>query len=80
MKSGGFQVDAAPLFQIRIALAEIAAQAVALELQAMGGRAYLAGPGRDFARRWREAAFLPILTPSLLELKTVLAARQQDVA
>ena len=28
-----------------------------------------------FARRWREAAFLPIVTPSLVQLKTELAKR-----
>ncbi len=40
---------------------------------ASGGRAYLSGPGRDFARRWREAAFIPVITPSIVQLKTALA-------
>jgi alkylation response protein AidB-like acyl-CoA dehydrogenase len=80
IRAASFQRNAAPLFQIRIALAEIAAQAVALELQASGGRAYLAGPGRAFARRWREAAFLPVITPSLVQLKTALAAREENAA
>ena len=80
LKAASFQRSAAPLFQIRIALAEIAAEAVALELQASGGRAYLAVPGRAFARRWREVAFLPVITPSLVQLKTVLAAREENAA
>jgi hypothetical protein len=60
------------LFELRIALAEIVSAAVALELQAAGGRAYLTEPGRDFGRRWREAAFIPVMTPSLVQLRTVL--------
>ncbi len=67
-----------PLFEIRIALAEVVAEAVALELQALGGKAYLAGPGRGFARRSREAAFIPVITPSLVQLKTALAKRREQ--
>jgi alkylation response protein AidB-like acyl-CoA dehydrogenase len=80
LRAAAFQRNAAPLFEIRIALAEIASQSVALELQASGGRAYLAVPGRAFARRWREAAFLPVITPSLVQLKTALAAREEHAA
>ncbi|EWM40207.1 putative acyl-CoA dehydrogenase domain protein [Bordetella holmesii 70147] len=42
-------------------------------MQTSGGKAYLHGDGNGFARRWREAAFLPIVTPSLIQLKTELA-------
>ena len=49
-------------------------EAVALELQAAGGRAYLREPGRDFARRSREAAFIPVITPSLVQLRSALEA------
>lgn len=64
----------AALFRLRITLAEIAQQAVELELQATGGAAYLTAPqGGGFARRWREAAFLPIVTPSLVQLRAELA-------
>ncbi len=77
LRSRAFETDAPTLFELRIELAEIVADAVQLELQAAGGRAYLAGPGKDFARRWREAAFIPVITPSLVQLKTVLAARRQ---
>lgn len=70
-----FRGEPTALFRIRIALAEIAEAAVGLELQASGGRAYLAGSGKGFARRWREAAFIPVVTPSLVQLKTALAAK-----
>lgn len=59
----------AELFRLRIALAEQAAAAVQLELQASGGGAYLRERGEAFARRWREAAFVPIVTPSLTQLR-----------
>lgn len=72
---GRFSSEPAALFRIRIALAEIAEAAVGLELQASGGRAYLAGPGNGFVRRWREAAFIPVVTPSLVQLKTSLAQK-----
>jgi len=61
-----------PLFKLRIALAETAASAVQLELQASGGKAYLTAHGSGFARRWRESAFVPIVTPSLVQLRTEL--------
>ena len=42
---------------------------------AAGRRRGLPEAGRRwFARRWREAAFLPIVTPSLVQLKTELAS------
>ncbi|WP_145002609.1 acyl-CoA dehydrogenase family protein [Pseudomonas oryzihabitans] len=63
----------ADLFRLRIALAEQAATAVQLELQASGGGAYLRERGDAFARRWREAAFVPIVTPSLTQLRGELA-------
>lgn len=71
-----FHTQPARLFQIRIALADIVAQATGLELQASGGRAYLSGPGQNFARRWREAAFIPVITPSIVQLRTALAQQQ----
>jgi alkylation response protein AidB-like acyl-CoA dehydrogenase len=67
LDEGRYARQPTPLFDLRIALAEIALRAVQLELQATGGRAYHANSG--FARRWREAAFLPIVTPSLVQLK-----------
>jgi alkylation response protein AidB-like acyl-CoA dehydrogenase len=69
---GRFKATAAPLFRLRIALAEIVQQAVLLELQASGGAAYLQGQDKHFARRWRESAFIPIITPSLAQLQIAL--------
>lgn len=80
LRSGLFRQEPALLFEIRIALADLVAEAVGLELQATGGRAYLAGPGGGFARRWREAAFVPVITPSLVQLKTALAARRRSAS
>jgi alkylation response protein AidB-like acyl-CoA dehydrogenase len=80
LRTGLFRNNPAALFRIRIALAEIVAQAVGLELQAAGGRAYLMAPGAEFGRRWREAAFIPVITPSLVQLKTALAEQRQTAA
>ncbi|WP_127090093.1 acyl-CoA dehydrogenase family protein [Aquabacter cavernae] len=80
LRAGTFLSDPAALFRIRIALADIVAEAVGLELQASGGRAYLSGPGAGFARRWREAAFIPVITPSLVQLKSALAAQRRGAA
>ena len=76
LRRASFHAAPARLFELRIALADTASQAVALELQASGGRAYLSPQGDGFARRWREAAFLPVVTPSLVQLKTALTACQ----
>lgn len=69
---GRFRARPAELFQVRIRLAEIAGAAIGLELQARGGAAYLQGQTGSFLRRWHEAAFVPVVTPSLLQLKTEL--------
>lgn len=57
------------LFETRIGLARVVGEAVRLELLASGGRAYHRDGGYGFARRWREAAFIPIVTPSLTQLE-----------
>lgn len=62
----------ATMFELRIALADTVARAVSLEVQATGGRGYLRGQGGT-ARRVREASFIPIVTPSLVQLKAQLA-------
>lgn len=64
-----FVTAPAELFRLRIRLAELALEAVQLELQASGGRAYHRDQSLGFARRWREAAFIPIVTPSLTQLR-----------
>ena len=76
---GRFLTTPAALFNIRIALAEATASAVQFELQASGGKAYLCAHGSAFARRWRESAFVPIVTPSLVQLRAELL-RQAKVS
>jgi alkylation response protein AidB-like acyl-CoA dehydrogenase len=73
VRDGHFDEWAAPLFEIRIGLAEVVAAALQLELQALGGHAYLRDGGSGFARRWKEAAFIPVITPSIVQLKSELA-------
>ncbi|GIV21143.1 MAG: hypothetical protein KatS3mg023_2894 [Armatimonadota bacterium] len=54
------------LFQTRIRWVRLAVQAVHLEVEASGGAAFLRES--DTARRLREVAFLPVLTPSATQL------------
>lgn len=63
----------AEMFRLRIALIELVAQAIQQELALRGGKAYLSPEGDHFARRWRESAFLPLVTPSILQLRRQLA-------
>ncbi|HRO57954.1 MAG TPA: acyl-CoA dehydrogenase, partial [Burkholderiaceae bacterium] len=72
LRSGRFVAKAAPLFELRIRLAQLVQEAVQLELQASGGRAYLVEPPSGFGRRWREAAFVPVVTPSVTQLQAEL--------
>ncbi|HEY9752214.1 MAG TPA: hypothetical protein V6C46_04655, partial [Coleofasciculaceae cyanobacterium] len=52
------------------ALTRLALDLVWLELEVKGGSAYFKPSGT--ARRLREVAFLPVLTPSLVQLETEL--------
>jgi alkylation response protein AidB-like acyl-CoA dehydrogenase len=65
------------LFRLRIRLAEIVNQSVQLELGAAGGKAYLSIPGAGYQRRLRESAFIPVITPSLVQLNTAIDAHEQ---
>ncbi len=58
------------LLEMRLALFRLALDSVWLELETKGDTAYLKPSGT--ARRLREVAFLPILTPSLLEIEQEL--------
>ncbi|MEN5046601.1 acyl-CoA dehydrogenase family protein [Pseudomonas koreensis] len=78
LHDGRFLTQPGALFQIRIALAESAANAVQLELQSSGGKAYLTEHGSGFARRWRESAFVPIVTPSLVQLRAELQRQKRE--
>lgn len=71
------------LYQIRIALSALSQQAIQLELVSSGGQCYLNGDdpsGSGFARRLTEAAFIPIVTPSVLQLQHELATQQRKVS
>jgi alkylation response protein AidB-like acyl-CoA dehydrogenase len=72
---GEFVTAPAKLFELRIALAGVVHDAATLEVQTGGGRGYLRGLS-GVARRQREAAFVPIVTQSLVQLKNQLAAQR----
>lgn len=80
LADGRFAAQPAALFRLRIALAQDVQQALQLELLASGGRAYHRDPSLGFARRWREAAFIPIVTPSISQLQGELARQAQAQA
>lgn len=73
LRSGQFVTQARSLFEIRIALSELTQQAIQLELCSTGGRCYLTPFEDGFTRRLKESAFIPIVTPSVLQLKTELS-------
>jgi alkylation response protein AidB-like acyl-CoA dehydrogenase len=73
LAGGSFGTRPLELLELRVDMVETACAAVQLELQALGGRAWLRGRDGGCMRRWREAAFLPLVTPTLLQLKTELA-------
>jgi len=68
------------LLALRLRMVGIAAEAVALELQALGGRALLRGQDGGYARRAREAAFLAVVTPTVAQLKGDLAKQAAQAA
>ncbi|MGT2928938.1 acyl-CoA dehydrogenase family protein [Streptococcus dentasini] len=61
------------LFQLRIDIVQVVADSLLLELQAVGGRGYIKASNSSFARRWQEGAFLPIVSPSAVQLRHILA-------
>ncbi|AOA59467.1 acyl-CoA dehydrogenase family protein [Acinetobacter larvae] len=67
-----FIFEHAQLFQLRIALSALSQQAIQLELSSAGGKAYLHAYDDGFARRFIEAAFIPIVTPSIVQLQSAL--------
>lgn len=77
---GIFTAQPAALFQLRIGLAHVVQEAASLELQASGGRAYLVGQAPGFMRRWLEAAFIPLITPSLSQLEFQLHMQKKATA
>lgn len=57
---------------LRLELGELTLQAALLDLEATGGPGYLAGS--PVARRYREALFLPVQSPTFLHLRMELEA------
>lgn len=72
-----WKANVEPLFKLRMQLALYVREALDLELQISGGRGYLVDQKPDFARRWRESAFIPVVTPSLLQLEEEMARNKQ---
>ncbi|MDD0824110.1 acyl-CoA/acyl-ACP dehydrogenase [Mannheimia sp. AT1] len=72
-EEGYFVKHPKELFKVRIEIVDVVAQTILLELQASGGRGYLKYDTSGFSRRWKEAAFLPVVTPSAVQLRLVLA-------
>lgn len=70
---GSLRARPRDLLALRLRMVELADAAVRLELQALGGRALLRGRDGGFQRRLREAAFLAVVTPTQVQLKTDLA-------
>lgn len=60
------------LFELRIAIVDVVAASLLLELQASGGRGYFKQSQSGFIRRWNEGAFLPIVSPSAVQLRLIL--------
>ncbi len=60
------------LWQIRLEAVQFATSCVQLELEALGGAAFTES-AKGFSRRLRETTFLPVLTPSVVQLKTELS-------
>ncbi|MDH0421541.1 MULTISPECIES: acyl-CoA dehydrogenase family protein [Delftia] len=73
LSDGRFLDRPQALFRLRLELNDIVQQSLQLELHASGGRAYHRDQPLGFARRWREAAFIPIVTPSVTQLQGALA-------
>ncbi|SFL89420.1 acyl-CoA dehydrogenase family protein [Rugamonas rubra] len=78
--TGRFVSHPAEMFRLRIALAGSVQEALMLELQARGGLAYLEQHQQGFGRRWRESAFIPVITPSLTQLQAALAKQAAEQA
>ncbi|NPT53578.1 acyl-CoA dehydrogenase [Paraburkholderia sp. 5N] len=72
ISDGKFALEPQGLFRIRIRLADVVDSATRLDLQATGARAYVRGAATGVARRRREAMFIPIVTPSIVQLQAQL--------
>lgn len=71
-EKGYFVEKPKELFQLRIDIVDVVTKSLLLELQAGGGRAYFSNSTTGFIRRWNEGAFLPIISPSAVQLRHIL--------
>lgn len=67
----GHRFERSELLSMRLAAAEVASAAAALELRCAGGRGY--AHRSDSSRRFREAAFIPVQSPSEGQLRWELS-------
>lgn len=67
----GVSFERSELLSMRLAAAEVVADAAALELRCAGGRGF--ARNSDSARRFREAAFIPVQSPSEAQLRWELS-------
>ncbi|MFC3849204.1 acyl-CoA dehydrogenase [Corynebacterium hansenii] len=67
----GVRFERSELLSMRLAAAEVASSAAALELRCAGGRGY--AHRSDSSRRFREAAFIPVQSPSEGQLRWELS-------
>ncbi|TDV19714.1 alkylation response protein AidB-like acyl-CoA dehydrogenase [Paraburkholderia caballeronis] len=72
IEAGEFVERPKELFCLRLLLATLVDEAVSLEVLGAGSRGYLRG-GAEVARRRREAAFIPIVTPSVVQLRRAMS-------
>jgi alkylation response protein AidB-like acyl-CoA dehydrogenase len=80
VNNGLFATAPAELFKLRIALAELVQRAANQALEATGGNAYLLDKPTGFGRLWHETAFIPVVTPSVSQLKGELAKHEDHCA
>jgi alkylation response protein AidB-like acyl-CoA dehydrogenase len=71
IESGDFVENPKQLFRLRLLLATLVEEAVSLEILGAGSHGYLRG-GAEVARHRREAAFIPIVTPSVVQLRRLI--------
>jgi hypothetical protein len=71
ISTGEFVAKPKQLFSLRLLLAALVDEAITLEVHATGGRGYIRGQA-EVARRRREAAFIPIVTPSVVQIRNLL--------
>lgn len=71
IECGDFVERPVELFSLRLLLATLVSEAVNLEMLAAGSRGYLRS-GAGIVRRRREAAFIPIVTPSVVQIRSQL--------